>query len=102
MYNDLFSPTDYTDTYPGDTLGDTPGDTWLTNIKHLLVDSEVVANLFVRLSNKYNEYTTTNNKTLSLQQIHMARTTYDVITHNNLTNFAHVLSHILSYIGLIK
>ena len=62
----------------------------------------LVRKLCIRLSNKYNEYTTTNNKTLSLQQIHMARTTYDVITHNNLTNFAHVLSHILSYIGLIK
>ena len=37
-----------------------------------------------------------------MQQIHMATTAYEVITHNNLTNFAHVLSHLLSFLGLIK
>jgi len=62
----------------------------------------VVANLFVRLANKYSEYKSLDKKAYYMQQVHMATTAYDVITDNNLTNFAHVISHLLSFVGAIK
>lgn len=61
-----------------------------------------MANLFVRLANKYSEYKSMDKKAYYMQQVHMATTAYDVITENNLTNFAHVISHLLSFVGALK
>ena len=75
---------------------------WLENIKPLLYDPELVANLYLRLANKYGKYNIDGEETQYIQHIHSAQIAYDVIKGSNLTNFASVISYLLSYMGAIK
>ena len=75
---------------------------WLENIKPLLYDAELVANLFLRLANKYGKYINKNEETLYIQHLHSAQIAYDVIKGSKLTNFGSVISYLLGYMGAVK
>jgi len=79
---------------------------YVDKIKPLLYDAELVANLYIRLANKYStigpSINTLTEKDEKVQHIHSAQIAYDVIKESSLTNFAHVVSHLLSYLGAIK
>jgi len=88
------------------TPSDYDYDKYVEKIKPLLYDAELVANLYIRLANKYSVYssnkTTTDTPNEQIQHIHSAQIAYDVIKESNLTNFASVVTYLLSYLGAIK
>ena len=76
--------------------------TWVGSIKHLLHNAQLVADLYVRLANKFSRHTKDEEEETRMQYLHCAEIAYDIIKKSNSINFANVLSHLLSYIGAIK
>ena len=95
-------------TEKGDKFEDSMYFMCLENIQHLLHDAKLIANLYVRLANKFsdnlgkNEAEDEPERTQCDQYISCAEIVHTIVSRNNLVNFNDVLSYILGYIGVIK